>query len=179
MAKEKSRLIHKPIMLQFHRTPCSGCKKLYSFTYPDPYVSKELYEWFLPVRLDILKEYRIRSTYSAVWTPSFYWIDHQGKLYNSFPGDLNPEDFRIMMRIALAFWLIPHGKYNEAIDILNDGLDLFPDNVLASRLMLYRGMAKYLKTWNNKVFRAEISKIREKYLDSLEARMWPWEGWRI
>ena len=174
-AKDEAKLAHKPIMIQFHRTSCSGCKRLYSLTYPNEDVSRELYDWFIPVRLDILKEHRIRSNYSAVWTPSFYWIDYKGKLYFFFPGYLNPEDFRIMMRLGLASWLIPHGKYNEAIDILNNGLKLFPNNVIASKLMFYRSMAKYLKTWDNKLFKDEISKIRENYPDSLEARMWPWE----
>ena len=174
-AKGKAKLIHKPILLQFHRTPCSGCKRLYSVTYPDNEVSNELHKWFIPVRLDILKEHRVRSDYSAVWTPSFYWIDYKGKLYYSFPGYLNPEDFRLIMRIGLSSWFIPHGKYNEAIDILNNGLRLFPKNILASRLMFRVSMAKYLKTWDNKLFKAEMSEVREKYPDSLEARMWPWD----
>jgi len=47
---------------------------------------------------------------------------------------------------------------------------------LSSKLMFYLGMSKYLKTWDNKVFKKEMSKIREQYPDSLEARMWPWEN---
>ena len=68
-----------------------------------------------------------------------------------------------------------HSRYDDAIKILNNGLSLFPRNVLASKLMFYRGMAHYLKTWDNKEFKAEMSEIRDKYPDSLEARMWPWE----
>ena len=51
---------HKPILLQFHRDKCAGCKKLYALTYPDAEVAAELYDWFVPLRLDILQNREIR-----------------------------------------------------------------------------------------------------------------------
>jgi len=87
-AKEKAKEIRKPILLQFHRDPCSGFKRMYSYTYTDPDADREINEWFVKLRPDILKEYKIRSQYSVVWTHSFYWIDYSGKLYLSFPGYL-------------------------------------------------------------------------------------------
>ena len=50
---------HKPILLQFHRDKCAGCKKLYALTYPDTEVAAELYDWFVPLRLDILQNREI------------------------------------------------------------------------------------------------------------------------
>jgi len=173
-ATEASKKSRKPILLQFHRDQCSGCRKLYAVTYPDAEVSRELFEWFVPLRLDILKDRQIRVQYSAVWTPSFYFTDYRGKLMFNIPGYLPPDDFRIIMRLGLAAIYIPRGKYQEAIAILNDGLEKFPDNPRASSLMFYRGMARYLKTWDNKQFKAEMTALREAYPESPEARMWPW-----
>jgi len=173
-AVQEAKRNRKPILLQFHRLKCSGCRKMYTVTYPDEDVSAELYDWFVPLRLDILKEHQIRSKYAAVWTPSFYLLDYRGKMYFSFPGYLPPEDFRIIMRLGLAAYYIPRGKYKEAIDILTDGLKRFAANPRAAKLMFLRGMANYLKTWDNKGFRRGMSEIREKYPHSPEARMWPW-----
>jgi len=164
----------KPILLQFHREKCSGCRKMYAVTYPNATVRAELYDWFVPLRLDILKDRRIRSQYAAVWTPSFYFLDHRGKMYHNIPGYLPPDDFRILLRLGLAAYYIPRGKYDDAIAILSDGLDKFPNHPRASAMMFQRGMAHYLKTYDNKRFRAEMTELRNAYPKSAEARMWPW-----
>ena len=173
-AKEKASEIRKPILLQFHRDPCSGCKRMYSYTYSDSDVDMEINRWFVKLRLDILKEHKIRSQYSAVWTPSFYVIDYQEKLYFSFPGYLPPEDFRMLMRLGLSCYFVPRGKYRDAETVLTDGIDNFPKNPMASRLLFHRSMARYLLKRDNKSFKREITEIRKKYPNSLEADMYPW-----
>ena len=174
-AIEESKRTRKPVMIQFERERCSGCKKLYAVTYPDKNVTKELFEWFIPLRLDILKDRELRRNYSAVWTPSFYFIDFKGKLFFSFAGYLLPEDFRIILRMGLASVYIPKGKYAETIQMLEEAIDLFPNNPRTPSLMLKLGMARYLRTWDNKNFRADMDEIRKKFPNSAEARMWAWE----
>ncbi len=173
-AQQEAMKQRKPILLQFHRDPCSGCQKTYAVTYPDPGVHRELHAWFVPLRLDILKDRRERSQFSAVWTPSFYVLDYKGKVFFSLPGFLEPEDFRVILRLGLAEYLIPRGKYAEAKNLLEDGLDRFPDNPRASLLLLRLGMIAYLTTWDNKVFKSYMKRIREEYPHSAEARQWPW-----
>ena len=164
----------KPVLLQFHREPCSGCKKMYAVTYPAEPVYEELRRWFVLLRLDILEDRQIRSQLSAVWTPSFYFLDHRGKVYFKQAGYLPPDDFRIIMRLALAEYLIPRGKYIEAKKLLRDGLERFPDNPRAAALLFRIGMADYLKSWDNKIFKAHMKQLRERYPHSAEARQWPW-----
>lgn len=173
-AQEKAKEVRKPILLQFYKDPCSGCKRMDSYTFLNTNVDREINEWFVKLRLDILKEHKIRSQYSAVWTPSFYWIDYSGKLYLSFPGYLPPEDFRMLMRLGLASYFVPRGKYRDAESILSDGLERFPDNPMASRLAFHKAMARYLLKRDNKAFKEDIAEIRIKYPNSLEADMWPW-----
>lgn len=174
-ASQQAQQNRKPILLQFHRQQCAGCRKMYTVTYPDKDVSEELYRWFVPLRLDILKEHQIRSQLSAVWTPSFYFLDYRGKMLYSLPGYLLPEDFRLVLRLGLAAYHIPRGKYNDAIDILTDGLEKFTTNPRAATLMFWRGMAQYLKSYDSQQFREEMLAIRETYPNSPEASMWPWE----
>jgi len=173
-AKESASKTHKPILIQFERDRCSGCKKLEALTYKDENVVEELLNWFIPLKLDILSNRKIRSKYSAIWTPSFYVIDYREKPYWFFEGYLNIEDFRIILRTAIVRYYLPHGKYKEAIEILKDSIDRFTDNPRTASLMLLLGQAQYLRNWDNKLFRASTKDVLDKFPDSAEARMWPW-----
>ncbi len=173
-AKEEAVKTRKPILLQFEREKCSGCKKLYALTYPDNTVQAELGEWFVPLQLDILQNRKLRSQLSAIWTPSFYVLDWREKLYFSHDGYLNVEDFRVLLRIAYIHFLLPRGKYQEAIDIVNEAVELFPNNPKAPSLLFLRGKAEYLHGWDKPSFQKTMLEIIENYPESQEARMWPW-----
>ena len=173
-SKHASIKERKPILLQFEKEKCSGCKKLDKLTYTNREVIDELTKWFVPLKLQILEDHKIRSHFSAVWTPSFYLTDRNQKIYYRADGYFNPEDFRIQMRIAISQYLLSRGKYQDVINLMNNGLQLFPQNPSASKLLFIRGQAEYLLNWNNKVFRATMSELLERYPESAEARMWPW-----
>lgn len=173
-AIEQARQEGKGVLLQFHRDECAGCRKMYAQTYSDPDVARELFEWFIPVRQDILKNRDIRSKYSAYWTPSFYFLDSREKSQYYFNGYLNVEDFRVLLRLGKAALDLPRGKYFEVIDLMDDGLKRFPKNVKAASMLFNRGMAEYLLGREKSAFRGTMTEIIEEYPDSLEARMWPW-----
>jgi thioredoxin-related protein len=173
-AKQASIKERKPILLQFEREKCSGCKKLDRLTYPNQEVTEELTKWFIPLKLQILEDHKIRSHFSAVWTPSFYLTDRNMKIYYKADGYFNAEDFRLHMRIALSQYLLSRGKYQDVIDLMNNGLQLFPDTPTTSRLLFIRGQAEYLFNRNNKVFRATMIELSERFPNSPETRMWPW-----
>lgn len=173
-AISQARQLSKGILLQFHRDECAGCKKMYANTYPDAEVQKELFTWFVPVRMDIIKDRAVRSQYSAYWTPSFYFLDTRGNVHYQQNGYLNPEDFRILLRLGKAALDMPRGKYYDVIDLMDDGLELFPGNPRAATLLFTRGMAEYLLGKEKSAFRGAMTEIVERYPTSQEARMWPW-----
>ena len=173
-ALEAARSQGKPVLMQFHREECAGCKKMYASTFPDPEVQRELFQWFIPLRQDILKNRDVRVKYSAYWTPSFYFLDYHGKMFQSFNGYLGTEDFRIILRLGKAAVDIPRGRYFEVIDRMDEGLKLFPDNPRSSSLLFTRGMAEYLIGTEKSSFRGAMTEIVAQYPNSPEARMWPW-----
>ncbi len=173
-AKNKSIEERKPILLQFVREKCSGCKKLDKITFAESIVVDELQHWFIPLRLDILANRQIRSQYSAIWTPSFYVIDRKEKLYYSHDGYLNIEDFRTFLRIFYVNYLLPRGKYKEAIELIDKLILIFPNNPLIPKLLFLRGKAEFLLGMEKEVFRKTMTLIVEKYPESPEARAWPW-----
>ena len=169
-----SRLEGKGLLLQFHRDECTGCKKMYDITYQNPAVKKELFEWFVPLRLDILKDRVNRSKFSAFWTPSFYFINSRGNALYSQNGYFSPEDFRVFLRLGKAALDMPRGKYFSVIDLMDDGLIKFPVNPRAATMLFTRGMAEYLLGKEKSSFRGTMKEILEHYPESQEARMWPW-----
>jgi thioredoxin-related protein len=173
-AQEEARSQGKLVLLQFHRDECAGCKKMDTSTFPDMDVQQELFHWFVPVKVDIMKNRDIRVRYSAYWTPSFYFLDYHGKMFNFFNGYLGPEDFRIILRLGKAAIDIPRGRYFDVIDRMDEGLKLFPNNPRSATMLFTRGMAEYLIGTEKSSFRGAMKEITELYPNSPEARMWPW-----
>ncbi|MBZ0179430.1 MAG: thioredoxin family protein [Melioribacteraceae bacterium] len=174
-AKEESKKSRKPILLQFEMENCGGCKKLYEVTYPNEKVQEEMNEWFVLLKLDLKKDREIRRELSGYWTPSFYFLDHNGKSYYNFNGYLPPEEFRLMLRIAYSESMIPKGKYDEVIDVTGKEIDSFKDSALLPKVLVQRGIAEYIKTKDNPAFRKTMKEIQNKYPHSLEAKMYFWE----
>jgi hypothetical protein len=173
-ALDLARTQGKAVLLEFQREECAGCKKMLASTFPDPDVRSELFNWFVPVRQDILKDRVVRSRFSAYWTPSFYFLDYHGKMHFQFNGYQGVEDFRLLLRLGKAAVDFPRGRYLQVIDLMDDGLKLFPHNPRAATLLFNRGIAEYLLGKEKSSFRGAMKEILEEYPESLEARMWPW-----
>lgn len=174
-AKEESQKTRKPILLQFEMDNCGGCKKLYEETYPDSKVEEEMNEWFVLLKLDLKKDREIRRELSGYWTPSFYFLDHNGKSYYNFNGYLPPNEFRLMLRIGFSESMIPKGKYDEVIEVAGKEIDTFTDSALLPKVLVQRGIAEYIKSKDNPTFRKTMKEIQDKYPNSLEAKMYFWD----
>lgn len=174
-AKEESQKSRKPILLQFEMEGCGGCKKLYEETYPDPKVVEEMKEWFVILKLDLKKDREIRRELSGYWTPSFYFLDHNGKSYYNFNGYLPPDEFRLMLRIGFSESMIPKGKYDEVMEVTGKEIDSFKDAALLPKVLVQNGIAEYIKSKDNPAFRKKMKEIKDKFPNSLEAKMYFWE----
>jgi hypothetical protein len=173
-AFDLARTQGKAVLIEFQREECAGCMKMLAKTFADPDVQRELFQWFVPVRQDIQKNREVRSRFSAYWTPSFYFLDYHGKVQYQFNGYQGVEDFRVLLRLGKTAVELPRGRYLQVIDLMDDGLKLFPDNPRAAAMLLNRGIAEYLLGKEKSSFRGAMREIVEAYPESLEARMWPW-----
>lgn len=174
-AKEESLKSRKPILLQFEMDGCGGCKKLYAETYTNQSVINEMKEWFVLLKLDLIKNREVRKELSAYWTPSFYFLDHSGKSHFNFNGYLPADEFRIILRLAYSEVSIPKGRFAEAIDVMNRDIEHFDDNPLISKLLAQKGITEYIKTKDKKAFMAVMKDIQLKYPNSLESKMYFWD----
>ena len=80
-AKEEAVKTKKLILLQFEMDGCGGCKKLEATTYMDQKVLDEINEWFVVLKLDLIKDREVRKSLGAYWTPSIYFLDQNGNSY--------------------------------------------------------------------------------------------------
>ena len=175
-AKEESLKSHKPILLQFEMDGCGGCKKLYAETYPDPKVEQEMSEWFVLLKLDLIKDREIRRNLAAYWTPSFYFLDYTEKSYYNFNGYLPADEFRIILRLGYANAMMPKGKYAEASQVMSKEIDQFrSNNPLLPKLFAQNGIANYIKTKDKDTFMKVMKDIQQKYPGSLESKMYFWD----
>ncbi|PJA95368.1 MAG: hypothetical protein CO129_12055, partial [Ignavibacteriales bacterium CG_4_9_14_3_um_filter_34_10] len=152
-----------------------GCKKLYAETYPNPKVEQEMNEWFVLLKLDLIKDREIRRELAAYWTPSFYFLDHTGKSYYNFNGYLPADEFRIILRLGYAETMIPKGKYADAVDVMSKVIEQFEGNPLLPKLLAQNGIANYIKTKDKQTFMKVMKDIQINYPNSLEAKMYFWE----
>lgn len=170
-----ARQRRQPVLLMFVREGCAGCAKMEAITYRDAAVQAELTEGFILLRQDIQRDRLVRVRYAAVWTPSFYVLDVRGAAHHVELGYLPPEDFWLVLRLGRAKELVPRGRYPEAIALLDEALERFPDHPLAAQAMLWWAIARYLNSGgDSRQFRQDLSALLRRYPNSPEARRWPW-----
>lgn len=174
-AKEESLKSHKPILLQFEMDGCGGCKKLNVSTYKDEKVIDEMNEWFVHLKLDLIKDREARKTLGAYWTPSFYFLDQNGNSYYHFNGYLPADEFRAMLRLGIAETIMPRGRYDDIIKIIDKDIDELRETSLYPKLLVARETARYIKIKDNSQLRKTLKEIQSTHPNSTEAKMYFWE----
>ena len=174
-AKEESLKSHKPILLQFEMDGCGGCKKLSATTYKDQKVIDEMNEWFVLLKLDLIKDREVRKFLGAYWTPAIYFLDQNGNSFYHFNGYLPADEFRAMLRLGIAETIMPRGKYDDIIKIIDKDLDELSLSSFYPKLLVARETARYIRIKDNTQLRKTLKEIQQKFPDSLEAKMYFWD----
>jgi thioredoxin-related protein len=173
-AKEEAVKSHKPILLQFEMDGCGGCKKMEATTYKEQKVINEMNEWFVLLRLDLIKDREVRKMFGAYWTPSFYFLDQNGSSYYHFNGYLPADEFRVMLRLGIAETIMPRGKYDDIIKIIEKDIDELINTSLYPKLLVARETARYIKIKDNSQLKKTLKEIQDTHPQSTEAKMYFW-----
>lgn len=174
-AKEEAVKSKKIILLQFEMDGCSGCKKLEETTYENQKVIDEINEWFVLLKLDLIKEREARKSLGAYWTPAIYFLDQNGNSFYHFNGYLPAIEFRAMLRLGIAETIMPRGKYDDIIKIIEKDLPDFEQSSYYPQLLVAREIARYIKIKDNSHLRKTLKEIEQKFPESLEAKMYFWD----
>jgi thioredoxin-related protein len=174
-AKEESIKTHKPTLLLFEMDNCGGCKKLAATTFKDNKVVDELNEWFVLLKQDLIKDRDVRKVLGAYWTPAFYFLDQNGNSYYHFNGYLPADEFRAMLRLGIAETIMPRGKYDDIIKIIEKDLDDFVQSSYYPQLLVAREIARYIKIKDNSHLRKTLKEIQSSHPQSTEAKIYFWD----
>jgi thioredoxin-related protein len=169
-ARTEAEASRKPILLQFEMEGCGGCKKLYEETYSDHILQKEMTDNFVLLKLDLIKERELRKSLGAYWTPSFYFLTEDLKSRFNFNGFVPPLEARAILRLGMAEFLAPKGKYSEAAEFLKSDLKSFERSSLYSKMLYQIALMEYIKTKDKNDFKSKLKFIAEKYPDTIEAK---------
>jgi thioredoxin-related protein len=174
-AKEEASRAKKLILLQFEMDGCGGCKKLEATTYKDEKVIDEMNNWFVLLKLDLIKDREARKILGAYWTPAFYFLDQNGNSYFHFNGYLPAEEFRAMLRLGIAETIMPRGRYDDIIKIIDKDIDEFKNTTLFPKLLVATETARYIKIKDNSQLRKTLKEIQSTHPQSTEAKMYFWD----
>jgi len=174
-AKEESLKSRKLILLQFEMDGCGGCKKLEATTYKDQKVIEEMNEWFVLLKQDLIKDREIRKMLGAYWTPAMYFLDQNGNSFYHFNGYLPSNEFRAMMRLGIAETIMPRGRYDDIIKIIDKDIDELANTSFYPKLLVARETARYIKIKDNSQLRKTLKEIQNSHPYSTEAKMYFWD----
>jgi thioredoxin-related protein len=175
LAKEESAKTRKTIFLQFEMDGCGGCKKLNATTYKDQKVIDEINKWFVLLKLDLIKDREVRKLLGAYWTPAVYFLDQNGNSYYHFNGYLPADEFRAMLRLGIAETIMPRGKYDDIINIVDKDIDELTKTSFYPKLLVARETARYIKIKDNSQLRKTLREIQSTHSQSTEAKMYFWD----
>jgi len=174
-AKEEALKTKKLILLQFEMDGCGGCKKLDATTYKDQKVINEINEWFVLLKLDLIKDRDVRRSLGAYWTPAIYFLDQNGNSYYHFNGYLPAYEFRAVMRVGIAETIMPRGRYDDIIKIIDIDLNELENTSFYPKLLVVRETARYIMTKDNFQLKKTLKEIQSKHPESTEAKMYYWD----
>jgi thioredoxin-related protein len=174
-AKEEAVKTKKLILLQFEIENCGGCKKLEATTYKDQKVMDDMNEWFVLIKLDLIKDREVRRHLGAYWTPSIYFLDQNGDSYYHFNGYLPAYEFRAMIRLGIAETIMPRGRYDDVIKFIEKDLDELAGTSFYPKLLVARETAQYIKIKDNSRLKKTLKEIQQKFPESTEAKMYFWD----
>ncbi len=80
-------------MLDIVRTGCHYCTDMEKKVFDDKEMSKWIEERFIPVKLNKSVE-TLPLGLKVMFTPTFYFVDKEGKILKRVPGSWNIQDFK-------------------------------------------------------------------------------------
>jgi thioredoxin-related protein len=96
-AKVLQKKNHKPIMLDVMRDTCHYCKKMDKEVFENKEMAQWLQERFILVQVN-LDEDLMPIDEEVTFTPTFYFLDENGKILKKIPGSWNIQDFKDLTR---------------------------------------------------------------------------------
>jgi len=123
----------------------------------------------------LIKDKEVRRSLGAYWTPAIYFLDSNGNSYYHFNGYLPANEYRAMLRLGIAETIMPRGKYDDIINIVDKDLDELTKTSFYPKLLVARETARYIKIKDNSQLRKTLKELQSTNSQSTEAKMYFWD----
>ena len=102
-AFEEAKTAGKPVLLSLSATWCSWCHRMDETTYAEPGIAANLNDRFVPVRVDVDRQPRVRERYNVGGFPSTVFATPEGKVLTGATV-LRPNDMRQVVDSVDELW---------------------------------------------------------------------------
>ena len=92
-ALKEAKASNKTVMIIFDQDSCSYCDKFKQDTLSNSQVQEKINSSFIPVVVDVNKDYDLASKYKVFGTPSVVFSDSNGKEIHRIGGYVGAKDF--------------------------------------------------------------------------------------
>ena len=99
----------RPVLLSLSATWCDGCHEMDAITYAEPRIAANVNEGFVPVRVDVDRNPRVRERYNMGGFPTTAFLTPNGELLTG-AGYLDVDGMRQVLESVRAMWAEKGGE---------------------------------------------------------------------
>ena len=92
-ALKEQQVSNKPIMIDVVRTNCHYCSDMDRKVFDDKEMSVWIEKRFIPVKLNLDHD-KLPLGIKVMFTPTFYFVNKEGKILKRVPGSWDIQDFK-------------------------------------------------------------------------------------
>ena len=141
-AEDSAISTRRPILLFFFNPECIGCQQMDAVTYSSQEVVDFINENLIPLRIEWEKRDSYEK-YHAIWTPTFFVLDHHGYEVQRTVGFLEPNKFIALMHLGIAKVYMTSGEFGAANVHFQRLIERFPESSAVPEAIYFRGVTQY------------------------------------
>ncbi len=166
-AIEVARSERKIVLADYVKPGCAGCEAMDAVSYPDPSIASELEQHFVTARIDIVADRAAARVARVLWTPTLvFWSRHRVWLRDSI-GFLPADALLLQLRFVRALDALRSGQYDPAQTLFGEVAEHPNAADLAPEAFYWRGIAGYLRDYDEERLHQVWEPLRARWPDSL------------
>jgi len=148
-AVDASRMVLKPIFIDFWSPGCKGCAKMEVVTYEDDEVIRHLSERFVCIKYNTkspnthLK--KLIGHAPLLWTPTFVVLDYHLSEMRRIVGYLPPEELLAELQLSVGLIELLHNNAHSAYEMIETVVNNFSETHVAPEALYWLGVAAFRK----------------------------------
>lgn len=135
-------------------------------TYPSERVKDVLARHTVGVRLNVFQERESAKRFRAYWTPTFLYVDPDGRELHRWLGYAPPDEFAAQVLLGVGLSHFQNAQFDRALGCFSEILERHPGSDLAPEATYWRGVCTFKKTKDTTPIYSACKEIVAKYPNS-------------